>query len=139
MVGYRAVNALVCLLGVGGLGLARWLEPSPVGHSTHTQLGLPGCSFLELTQVPCPMCGGTTTWSMMAHGRWWEGLWNQPFAAALFVVAVLVIGVSGAEACQPRRRWARIEDAVRPVEPYLAVGILGAMLLSWIWKITTFS
>ncbi|MCA9610613.1 MAG: hypothetical protein KC619_33690, partial [Myxococcales bacterium] len=33
---------------------AAMLTPSPEGHGTHTQLGLPPCGFLVYTGYPCP-------------------------------------------------------------------------------------
>ncbi len=133
----RWMNAGVALGALAVLAVARWLDPSPLGHATHTQLGLPGCSFLTVTGVPCPMCGATTTWSLLAHGRILEGVVNQPFGAFLFVVTVGVIGVAGAEAIQPRGRWKQLESGIRPVEPQVAIGILLAMMAGWIWKIAT--
>ena len=68
------------VLGLGVVfALAALLEPSPVGHGTHTQLGLGSCSFLVATGYPCPMCGATTSFALMAHLRPFEALINQPF------------------------------------------------------------
>lgn len=39
---------------------ALWLRPSPTGHGTHTQLGLPPCGSVVLFHRPCPGCGLTT-------------------------------------------------------------------------------
>lgn len=62
----------VGLLGLGVLlawGLARWLEPDPLGHGTHQQLGLPPCSFMVLYGRRCPSCGMTTSWAHLARGQ----------------------------------------------------------------------
>jgi len=62
----------VGLLGLGLMlawGLARWLEPDPVGHGTHRQLGLPPCSFIVLYGRRCPTCGMTTSWAHLARGQ----------------------------------------------------------------------
>ncbi len=126
------------LVGVGALGVlivARWLDPSGSGHSTHLQLGLQPCTFLAVTGWPCPMCGATTTFALMADGRVLQGLWNQPFAAFLFLADAVVAGISLADAAWPRGRWRRIGDALRPHEPQLAVAFVTAMMLGWIWKI----
>lgn len=123
-------------LGTGTvLGLAMWLEPSASGHSTHTQLGLSECSFLTWTGHPCPMCGATTTFALMAHLRPLEAALNQPFAALLFVLTVWVFGISVAEVVQPRSRWTRLLDWIEPVEAWLAAAFLGFMGLSWMYKI----
>ena len=59
--------------GVGLLGLlaiAAMLRPSPLGHGTHQQLGLPPCTFWTLFGGPCPTCGMTTAWACLMRGQW---------------------------------------------------------------------
>lgn len=51
------------------LGLAARLTPDPQGFGTHRQLGLPECSFRQLTGVPCPQCGMTTSLCHLVRGR----------------------------------------------------------------------
>src|SRR3954447_16098360 len=51
----------VCLGTV--LGVACWLRPDPRGMGTHQQLGLPPCTFYLYTDVPCPSCGMTTSFT----------------------------------------------------------------------------
>lgn len=127
----------------GGLGLgagvvllvARWLEPAVEGHGTHTQLGLSDCTFFFLTGHPCPMCGATTTFALMADFRWWEGLVNQPFAALLFLLTLAVCSVGLAEAVWPRGRWIRLAEAVEPFEGRVAAGMLVLMIAGWTMKI----
>ena len=128
--------SVVLAVGTGTvLALAGWLEPSPLGHSTHTQLGLGTCSVLSATGIPCPMCGATTSFTLMAHLRPVEALLNQPFASLLFCMTVGVFGVSVAEVVQPRDRWIRVSRWIEPWEGGLAVAFLGFMGLAWIYKI----
>ncbi len=135
----RAISRFVSLflaLGTGlVLAIAIWLDPSPLGHSTHTQLGLSTCSFLSVTGYPCPMCGATTTFTLMAHLRPIQAVLNQPFAALLFCMTVGVFGVSVAEVVQPRDRWIRFSDWIEPWEGRLAAAFLGFMALAWFYKI----
>lgn len=116
------------------LALAAWLEPSPAGHSTHTQLGLDRCAFLTLTGHPCPMCGATTTFALMAHLRPLEAAINQPFAALLFAVTLSSFAVAAAELARPVGRWERLVAALRPWEGGIAGGFLVLMALGWIYK-----
>lgn len=130
----RAVSAFLAL-GTGTvLGIAAWLTPSAEGHGTHLQLGLSTCSFLQLTGQPCPMCGATTTFTLMAHLRPIDAFINQPFAAGLFLLTVAVFAVSFVEAIDPRGRWGRITDRLAPYEGLLATLFLGAMGLGWAYK-----
>lgn len=131
----RALSGLVAI-GTGAiLLLAALLEPSPAGHGTHTQLGLGTCSFLAATGVPCPMCGATTSFSLMAHLRPLEALVNQPFAALLFLLTSGVFGISLSETLDPRERWARLSRWLGPGETSLALTFLGLMIAGWAYKV----
>ena len=63
------------LMGCGLLvifTIAAWLHPydaegRPKTQETHRQLGLPPCSFYQITGVPCPSCGFTTSFSLLTH------------------------------------------------------------------------
>ena len=131
----RVANSIVVAGTSAVLAIAAWLEPSPLGHSTHLQLGLGRCTFFALTGYPCPMCGATTTFALMAHGRLFAGLLNQPFASLLFALSVAALAVAVSELVAPRQRWTRIAKAMEPYEGWLAAGFLGFMCAAWIYKI----
>ena len=116
------------------LVLAALLEPAAAGHGTHTQLGLGSCSFLSATGVPCPMCGATTSFSLMAHLRPLEALVNQPFATLLFVATAGAFGVSVSEVVDPRARWSRLANLAGPWESSLAMAFLVLMTAGWAYK-----
>lgn len=65
----RFNQALWALVFFGILGTALFLTPSPNGHGTHTQLGLPPCPSVLLFGRPCPGCGMTTSFTYLAHGQ----------------------------------------------------------------------
>ena len=135
----RTLSRVISIGLAGGtgtvLGLAAWLEPSPLGHSTHTQLGLGSCTFLTLSGFPCPMCGMTTTFSLMAHFHPIAALLNQPFGVVLFLMTVGVFAISVSEAVLPRDRWSRLLDRLAPWETLLATLFLVGMALGWLYKI----
>jgi presenilin-like A22 family membrane protease len=67
--------ALLAMAGglVGVFAVAIWLDPydrdgTPLRMQAHTQLGLPQCTFYEITGLPCPSCGLTTSFSLLVHG-----------------------------------------------------------------------
>lgn len=137
---FSRMSSAALLLGSGAvLGVARWLEPSPLGHGTHLQLGLGQCSFLGAVGVPCPMCGATTSFSLMAHLRPIDALITQPFAVLLFVLTVGVFALSAAEVVAPRARWSRLSRALGPWDPVVGGGFLIAMGLGWAYKIATWT
>ena len=52
---------------------AAWIDPydadgRPMRMASHEQLGLPPCRFAQMTHKPCPSCGMTTSFALLAHG-----------------------------------------------------------------------
>jgi len=126
----------VVAAGAGAvLLLASLLTPSVTGLATHTQLGLADCTFLAWTGHPCPMCGATTTFALLAHFRLIDGLLNQPFAALLFALTCGIVAIGVAEVVDPRGRWGRMAGWFERYEVVTGVGFLAVMAASWIYKL----
>src|SRR5581483_2789888 len=81
------------LIGVATavLAVAHSLHPSERGFGTHEQLGLPPCIFLQLTGIPCPSCGLTTSFAHAAHLHWLASFTTQPFGFVAFCLTALSI------------------------------------------------
>lgn len=70
------VRGILLLMAAGFaavFAVALWLRPyaadgSPLRMATHTQLGLPECNMVTLTGKPCPACGMTSSFSLLARG-----------------------------------------------------------------------
>src|SRR4051794_39130403 len=73
------------------LVVAHSLHPSARGFGTHEQLGLPPCVFLQLTGIPCPSCGLTTSFAHAAHWHWLASFTTQPFGFVAFLLTALSI------------------------------------------------
>ena len=127
--------AVIAAGSIGVLGIARWLEPDPSGHGTHTQLGLLPCSFLWLTGVPCPLCGATTTFALMADGRVRDAFLNQPFAALLYCGTVATVVVAGQELLGGAAWSERLFEVVRRRELEASIVFLFLMALGWTYSI----
>ncbi|HEX2675082.1 MAG TPA: DUF2752 domain-containing protein [Polyangiales bacterium] len=91
------------------LTIASWLVPDPRGFGTHTQLGLPPCTFRELTKLPCPGCGLTTAFAHMVRGELVDALAANPLGAVLFALVALAL---------PASLWAAARDF--PLSPTLS-------------------
>ena len=131
----RLVGLLLFLPSATVLSIALYLTPDPGGMGTHRQLGLGGCTILTMTGYPCPMCGMTTTFTHLAHLHLIQGTVNQPFGLVLFSLTVLAALVGGADLIRPGRRWRRILGWVDRHENVVAFGLLGGMLVGWLYKI----
>lgn len=87
----RRLQALQTLLAaVGVLTLARVLHPDPRGFGTHQQLLLPPCLLHTLLHVPCPLCGMTTGFALMARGRIMAAAACNLLAPPAFAVTMLL-------------------------------------------------
>lgn len=130
----RVVNLGFAWMALSPIGLARILEPSSEGVGTHQQLGLPPCTFLYLTSLPCPFCGMTTSWTHAAHLDLDAAIYTQPAGVVLFLltlalgVALLGRAVVGAAPFRPDRFAAAI-----PAK--LWWGLASGLMLGWGWKI----
>jgi hypothetical protein len=90
----RLVGCLFFAAGVFAYVMLFRLGASPAGHGTHTQLGLPACSYLATKHYPCPGCGVTTAAVAMSHGRIFDALNASVFGAFAFL-AIMTLGAAG--------------------------------------------
>lgn len=116
------------------LAIAAWLTPSPNGYGTHTQLGLGSCTMLTLTGWPCPMCGMTTTFTLMAHGRVVDAFLNQPFGVVLFCLTLITALVGTVEGVGAPGLGRRVMAVVERREQLFALLLLIGLLGGWIYK-----
>jgi hypothetical protein len=66
-------------------------DGSALRTSSHRQLGLPPCTFLEVTGVPCPSCGMTTSFALLVRGDVANSMWANWVGTLLAVFCMLVI------------------------------------------------
>lgn len=86
----RLVLAGLAVALAAVLGVACWLRPDPRGMGTHEQLGLPPCTFHLFTDVPCPSCGMTTSFTALMHGRVGDSLRANAVGTILAVGALVM-------------------------------------------------
>ena len=117
------------------LALSVWLTPAEAGVGTHTQLGLEPCIMLSALGMPCPMCGMTTTFTLMAHLRPIDAFTNQPFGVVLFLSTVMIAFVSAVEIISPKNRWATMITWMIAREWTFIAGLSLGFFGSWLYKI----
>lgn len=66
----KVLLAAMSLLLLAGFALATSVTPDPRGYGSHQQWGLPPCTIRLLAGVPCPSCGGTTSFAHFVRGEW---------------------------------------------------------------------
>ncbi|MCA1947363.1 MAG: DUF2752 domain-containing protein [Armatimonadetes bacterium] len=109
---------------LAGTLLGAWIVPSPRGHGSHEQLGLPACSVMALLHRPCPGCGLTTSVSATLRGRLAEAFRAHPFGPPLYALATF----GAALALWGWSRRLRVSVDTPPMNALVAA-VLGAFLL----------
>jgi hypothetical protein len=95
----RWVRGGLVLIAVGLVAVfsvALWLNPydadgQPLRMESHRQLGLPPCTFYELTGLPCPSCGMTTSFALLMHGDLGNSLRANAVGTLLAVFCLALI------------------------------------------------
>lgn len=101
-----------------------WLQ------ETHTQLGLPPCTFKTLTGLPCPSCGMTTSFAWLVHGNLWNSLRSNFVGTMLALTSLAFIPWGLASAMEGRL------IGIRSWERWLVRLVLGFLILLFVrWGI----
>ena len=131
----RLTAAALFLPSTAVIGVARWLSPDPAGVGTHIQLGLAPCGVMAWSGFPCPMCGMTTTFSLMANLRPIDAVLNQPFGVFLFAITVIVALVGAMEIVRPANRWDHFIQWTIGKETKLITVFFISMIGAWVYKV----
>jgi len=130
--GGRVAALIVALAALSVLVIALQLKPSPDGTGTHLQMGFQQCQFLRTTNLPCPSCGMTTSFSYFAHGNFIASFFVQPMGFLLALAfgagfwACLFMAITAA----PLHNLLRQVRMVRFI-----VLVMGFAIAAWGWKI----
>ena len=131
----RLVVAALSLCAITLLSVAAWLQPASVGMGTHTQLGIPACSWPATVGLPCPSCGMTTAFALAADGRFFDSFRAQPMGFMLALATAVFAVVSSYAALTGSRMLSAITDKIGG-RFWWVFG--AAILLSWGYKMLTF-
>jgi hypothetical protein len=113
--------------------VAIWLNPydedgAPLRMATHRQMGLPPCTFLSTTGMPCPSCGMTTSFSLLMRGDVVNSLRANAVGTLLAVFCLMLIPW-----CLVSAVWKRpvFIQSVERMVTLAVLGFLSLMLLRW--------
>lgn len=134
--GERAGGTIVACLALAVLSLAAWLKPAAAGHGTHTQIGLPPCSWVVWFDKPCPTCGMTTAFTHAGEGQWLASFVTQPAGMVLSVLTATAFWLGAHTALTGSRIGAMTVWLTRP--RVLAV-LFGGLLAAWVYKIISWN
>lgn len=127
----RATWAVLFAIPTAVLITAAMLTPNPVGHGTHTQLGLPPCGFLVFTGYPCPGCGLTTAFAYMIRLQV-TGAWTaNPFGIALFLATAAFIPFA---AMGFVRGWSVVAALDRVHAEKIAIVLAALSVITWVTR-----
>ena len=135
-VGHRVLAGLVAGLCLSVLLLAARLTPSPEGHGTHVELGLPACGWAVTLRRPCPTCGMTTAFAHAARAQFVRAARAQPFGLLLALGAAAGFWGSLHVAATGSRLGAW---AARMLTPRVLWSAAGLALLAWGYKWMTWT
>ena len=128
----RVALALLGCLPVGLLATAAFLQLSPSGIGTHTQLGMPECGIVRMFGMRCPTCGMTTAWAHAVRGQFGQAATANVTGLLLAVLAplaacwLLVSAICG--------RWCPLRPQANLVLG-LAAAVMTVGLVDWLVRV----
>ncbi|GIW80246.1 MAG: hypothetical protein KatS3mg105_2053 [Gemmatales bacterium] len=140
--GWARAGLLAIALGIASVfAVALWLDPydeagRPRRMETHRQLGLPPCTCYDRFGIPCPSCGMTTSFSLLAHGDVWNSL-KANFVGTLLAVFCFVFMI-WCVLCSIWRRFLFLNS----LESFLTTAVVvfvvllltrWLVVLAWMW------
>ncbi len=133
-VGLRQLLTGIAFSLLAVFAIAISLEPDGRGYGTHQQLGLPPCTFRELTGVNCPHCGMTTCFANFVRGNM-SAAW-QANPAGIPLVIMLMLAIPYCLSISVSGRWLGTN---RPFFWFIVIslGYLTLSLLVWFFQLLT--
>ncbi|MGI5817909.1 MAG: DUF2752 domain-containing protein [Armatimonadota bacterium] len=122
--GHRIEAAALLLLAAGVLALSWLLLPSAAGYGTHEQLLWLPCAFRWFTGMPCPVCGMTTAFALMARGQVVAALSAHALGPLLYVATWLLAACAAVALVRgrsPLPQWLRGARGAKALVAGLAV------------------
>lgn len=133
---WRLIAAAVCVGCLVLLVVSAKLAPDGAGHGTHTQLGMPACTWAQTFDKPCMTCGMTTSFALAADGNLLDSARAQPFG---FLLAVLTAGAAWGAGHVAATGSMLAEAAGRVLNARFLWLSLGVLMAAWVYKFVTWN
>ncbi len=116
-------------------------DGTPRTMETHRQMGLPPCTFYAATgyRYPCPSCGMTTSFALLAHGDVWNSLRANVVGTVLALFCLLLVPWSLVSVFLGRPLFILSVEAVLLKLIIVFISLLlirWVIVLVWIWLTT---
>ncbi|MEA3347236.1 MAG: DUF2752 domain-containing protein [Candidatus Auribacterota bacterium] len=128
----RIISAVVMVSLAFVYAVSFMVPPSPEGVGTHVRFFLPPCALYKLTGLPCPFCGATTSFSLLAKGEFLKGLKANPFAVLVFVSGGFIFVYS--LLCLVAGKAFKLDSVISLIKKGKWF-IISALCISWIYKV----
>jgi Protein of unknown function (DUF2752) len=121
-------------LGLSALfAVAAYLNPyrsdgSARRMETHMQLGLPECTFKQVTGLPCPSCGMTTSFALTIRGDFSDAV--RANSVGVLLALTLLAAIPWCLVSVLCGRTLFVQSAERALM-FIVIGLLSLMLVRW--------
>lgn len=135
----RVMLILMAVFFAAIIGVALWLDPYERGEDgtataktmeTHRQMGLPRCNSVEYLGKPCPACGMTTSFALLAHAdvvNSFKANWVGTLLCATIMLCTPWLVIS---AIRGRLLWVRNGEMFATI---ILSSLLVLMMGRWAW------
>lgn len=130
----RLAGGTVASIALAVLITAARLTPADQGHGTHTQMGLPACTWTVWFDKPCMTCGMTTAFATAGEGRWLDSFLTQPAGMVLSVMTAAAFWLGVHTLITGSRIGTLVASLTRPRTVTL---LIGGFLAAWGYKLLT--
>jgi hypothetical protein len=129
----RLCLVLIAVVLVGVFALAIWLDPYKDGRvwleGTHQQFGLPQCTFKDVTGLPCPSCGMTSSFALLMRADILRSLQANAVGTGLALALLITIPWCLASALRGRLLFIR---SVEWVLLWFVIILTTSLLFRWL-------
>lgn len=126
---------LLAAASLAPLVIATTITPSPEGHGSHTQLGMPVCGWAIAYGKPCITCGMTTSFAHAVRLDLVSAFTCQPFGLVLAILCGVTFWASLHSAFTGSSLATRLLRLL--ISPAIAWGLALGAALAWGYKWVT--